>query len=169
MFKKLFMILAFCGIGGTAFGQFLIPLYAPGNTGGESTNMSYSLLSVTGQNTIGLTSNSNNKVYLGLLAPVRFIFTDAEITQFGGTQLFQNYPNPFKTKTTIPFEISKVSKVKLTIIDIVGQQVEVLLNQELPPGEHNVIFDAEKIKPGMFLYKLEVAGYAATKTMILTK
>ena len=55
------------------------------------------------------------------------------------------------------------------LVNIVGQQVDVLLNQDLPPGEHNVIFDAEKTKPGMFLYKLEVASYAATKTMVLTK
>ncbi len=169
MIKKLIIILIFCGMAGTGFGQFLIPLYAPGNTAGESTNSSYSLLSVTGQNAIGLTSDADNKAYLGLLAPVRYVFTDVEIITAQGNQLLQNYPNPYKTKTSIPFEISKPSKVKLTVINFVGQCVEVLLNQELSAGSHVVIFNSEEVKPGLFLYRLEVGNYTATKTMILTK
>lgn len=169
MNRKIILILVLSGLFGTAFGQFQVPLYAPGNTGGESINDVYSLLSVTGQNAIGITSDANNKVFLGLLAPVRYVLTDAHETNLGFTQLFQNFPNPYKTQTTIPFEISKNMKVKLTVFDILGQPVAILVDQELPPGKHFINFDSKKIKPGLFLYQLEVGNFRAIKTMVLTK
>ena len=116
-----------------------------------------------------LTSDANNKIFLGLLAPVRYVLTDASLTSNGFTKLFQNFPNPYKTQTTIPFEISKKGKVKLTVFDILGQAVAVVVDQELPPGKHLIKFDSEKIKPGLFLYQLEVGDFRATKTMVLTK
>jgi len=167
---KRFVLLILCSILlGTAFGQFQVPLYASGNTGGLSVNNDYSLLSVTGQNAIGLTSDANNKVYLGLLAPVRYVLTDANLTSFGLTQLYQNFPNPYKMQTTIPFEISKQTKVKLTVFDILGRPVAIIVDEELPQGKHFIIFDSKEIKPGLFLYQLEVGDFRAIKTMVLTQ
>jgi len=169
MIRKIFYTLLFTAFFGAVFGQYQIPLYAPGNTGGQSSGQDNNMLSVVGQNASGLTMDSNNKVYLGLLAPVRYVLTDAEYTLAGNVQLFQNYPNPFKTETVIPFELSKQAEIKLKVFDILGQQIEVILDQEFPPGKHLVTFEAEKLKSGMFMYRLEVENFVATKTMVLTK
>lgn len=133
-----------------------------------STSFDNSILSVTGQNAVGVTSDANNNVYLGLLAPVRYVLTDVNSEVFGSTQLFQNYPNPFKQQTTISFEISKSENVKITVIDVLGRHVDLLLDQDLPPGKHLVHFNVENIKPGLYLYRLETRDFLATKNMILT-
>ena len=169
MKKRFIPTILLCILFGTAFGQFQIPLYASGNNAGLSVSNDYSLLSVTGQNAIGLTSDANNKIFLGLLAPVKYVLTDASITSFGLTQLFQNFPNPYKTQTTIPFEISIQAKVKLTVFNILGQPIAQLVDEELPPGKHFISFDSKKVKPGLFLYQLEVGNFRALKTMVLTK
>jgi len=168
MKNKYILIIILSAIFEPAFCQFKIPLHVSGNSACMSISFDNLILSVTGQNAIGVTSNANNKVYLGLLAPVRYVLTDANSTAFGSTQLFQNFPNPFKQQTTISFEISKYEKVKLSIIDVLGQHVDLLLDKELPPGKHLVYFDADNIKPGLYLYRLETSNFLATKNMILT-
>ncbi len=168
MKRKYILIIIFSVIFGSAFCQFKIPLHVSGNTAGISTSFDNSILSVIGQNAIGITSDANNKVYLGLLAPVRYVLTDANSVVFGSTQLFQNYPNPFKQQTTISFEISKSEKVKLSVFDVLGQQVDLLLDQELLPGKYQVLFNAENIMPGLYLYRLETIDFWTTKNMMLT-
>ncbi|HDR52012.1 MAG TPA: T9SS type A sorting domain-containing protein [Mariniphaga anaerophila] len=168
-FTKFIIAVVFCMAFGTAFGQYLVPLYAPGNSGETSAGGSYTLLSVTGQNGIGPVTGNSYHAYFGLLAPVRYVLTDADVLEQGFTRLYQNYPNPFKDKTTIPFEMSRHGKVTLTVFDVLGQPVEILLQQQFPPGKHLAVFDAERMKPGLFFYQLKVDDFKSTKTMVLTK
>lgn len=162
------LLLLFTLLVGTAFGQFQVPLFAPGNAAGKATGMDNSMLSVAGLNAVGLTSDNDYNVYLGLLAPVKYVFTNSQSANLGNTRLFQNYPNPYNNNTTIPFEISKLANVKLSLINVMGQQVEVILDREFPPGKHLVPFDARHINPGLYLYRLEVGGFQATKNMVLS-
>ena len=85
------------------------------------------------------------------------------------SRLFQNYPNPFRKRTTIPFELARQGKVILTVYNLMGQPVEVLVNKNMPPGKHLVEFDAEKMAPGLFLYTITIGGHVQTKNMVLTK
>lgn len=169
MKKKYFLIIVLTIVSVSVFCQNKIPLYASGNAAGYSMGTDNSNLSVTGQNVIGVTANTNNTVYIGLLAPVRYVLTDVKTTEIGSTHLYQNFPNPFKQNTTISFEIAKTEKVKLTVVDILGQHVDLLLDQYLFPGKHHVFFNAENTKPGMYFYRLETTDFRATKNMILTK
>jgi hypothetical protein len=162
-------MLMFSAIFETVVSQYKIPLAVSGSAGGVSIGFDNSVFSVTGQNTIGLTSDANNRIYFGLLAPLRYVLTDTKLIGQGSNQLFQNYPNPFRQQTSISFEISKSSKVKLTVIDILGQQVDLLLDQELPVGKHTVFFNAENVNPGLYFYRLETGDFWLTKNMILTK
>ena len=61
-----------------------------------------------------------------------------------GFFLEQNYPNPFNPKTVIGYRLSVISKVEITIYDILGNQIAVLVNEEQTPGEYKIDFDAEK-------------------------
>lgn len=83
--------------------------------------------------------------------------------------LKQNYPNPFNPVTNIRFDILKSSYVSLSVMDITGKVVEILINQNLSPGTYNYDWDAEKYSSGVYFYKLETDGFSETKKMVLIK
>ena len=154
---------------GVVSGQVNISLYVSGNSGGKSTQGSVVMLSVTGQNAAGPVSDATYTVRAGLLAPLVRISTDAGYSPLTLTQLFQNYPNPFNDKTAIPFELAREAGVTLTVFNVLGQPVNILVNEQMPPGKHVVEFDAGEITPGLFFYSLETGDFRSTRSMVLTK
>ncbi|RMF59578.1 MAG: T9SS C-terminal target domain-containing protein [Calditrichaeota bacterium] len=88
--------------------------------------------------------------------------------------LKQNYPNPFNPSTTIPFEISKNSTVKLEIYDVTGKKVKTLLNKEMSPGSYSVRWDGVNkqglpVSSGIYFYRLKANGFQAIRKMVLLK
>lgn len=83
--------------------------------------------------------------------------------------LAQNYPNPFNPSTQISFSLPKASHVKLEVFNILGQQVEVLVDAEQAAGEHSVTFDGSGRSSGIYFYRLTWDGGAATKKMAFMK
>ena len=84
-------------------------------------------------------------------------------------QLSQNYPNPFNPKTVIEFYLPKKSFTKLTVYDLLGREIEVIVNNELQSGNYKVNFDGSKLSNGMYFYKLQAADYVQVKKMVLIK
>ena len=85
-------------------------------------------------------------------------------------KLFQNYPNPFNPVTTIKFQIPLAAAlVSLKVYDLLGREVEVLLNQSLTAGSYEVTFDAKNLSSGIYFYKLISGDYSETKRMVLIK
>ena len=83
--------------------------------------------------------------------------------------LHQNYPNPFNSKTTIEFEIPEKAHVNLTIYDILGREIETLVDKELEPGKYKFNFDANNLPSGIYLYTLKTPKFTKTNKMILIK
>lgn len=83
--------------------------------------------------------------------------------------LEQNYPNPFNPATKINFSIPKISFSKLVVYDILGREVETLVQEQLKPGEYEVDWDASKYSSGMYFYKLITEHYTNIKKMVLVK
>lgn len=83
--------------------------------------------------------------------------------------LSQNYPNPFNPVTNIEFAVPEKSFVKLTLFDITGRVVEVLVNKELSAGIYKTDWNASGYSSGVYFYRIESDGFAETKKMILTK
>ncbi|HEY6953258.1 MAG TPA: T9SS type A sorting domain-containing protein, partial [Bacteroidota bacterium] len=83
--------------------------------------------------------------------------------------LFQNYPNPFNPTTTIRFSIGKLSMVNLKIYDLLGREVETLVNGAQTPGSHEVKFDASRLSSGIYFYQLQAGSFSATKKLLLLK
>jgi hypothetical protein len=88
--------------------------------------------------------------------------------------LGQNYPNPFNPSTKIDFSLAVDSKVSLRVFDILGQEVSLLLDQNMNAGNHSINFNASKLMTGMYIYKLEAAGvdgnnFSDIKKMLLVK
>jgi len=67
--------------------------------------------------------------------------------------LYQNYPNPFNQLTNIVFQIPNFGFVSLKIYDLLGREVEVLVNEEKQPGVYEVQFDASNLSSGIYYYK----------------
>src|SRR4030095_1746502 len=83
--------------------------------------------------------------------------------------LEQNYPNPFNPATNIKFDIAFKGDTKLLIYDVLGREVEKLVNQELQAGSYSVNWDASNYPSGIYFYKIETKGFTQTKKMILMK
>ena len=108
----------------------------------------------------------------GILSDVEYI-NDETVEDF---QLGQNYPNPFNPSTTISFSIATFSDVKLTVYDILGNEISILVDNELAPGRYNVAFNAgnlpagrQGLSSGIYFYKIQASNYVETKKMILLK
>jgi len=85
--------------------------------------------------------------------------------------LDQNYPNPFNPVTKIKFDISgtSVAQTFLSVYDILGHEVSVLVNQQLQPGTYEVNWNASGFPSGVYYYRLEAGTFTETKKMVLIK
>lgn len=85
-------------------------------------------------------------------------------------KLGQNYPNPFNPVTHIPFELSKTQRLKLTIFDITGRKVSILMDEEMTPaGFYNIPFNGSGLSSGIYIYVLEGEEFVESKKMVLVK
>ena len=84
-------------------------------------------------------------------------------------KLYTNYPNPFNPSTKIKIDIPEISFTKLIIYDILGRQVEKLVNEKLSPGTYEVEWNASNYPSGVYFYKLETGNFSQTKKLILIK
>ena len=82
--------------------------------------------------------------------------------------LYNNFPNPFNSKTKIAYELLAYHNVELTIYDILGREVKVLINENQEKGLYEVEFDASSLASGIYFYKLD-AFKTTVKKMILLK
>lgn len=82
--------------------------------------------------------------------------------------LFQNYPNPFNPTTTIEFSMPQNGPVVLTVYDILGREVETILNQQMDVGQHKVQWNASNVPSGIYFIKMESSTFRqARKVMLL--
>ncbi len=84
--------------------------------------------------------------------------------------LSQNYPNPFNPTTNIKFSIPRSQRVSLKIFDILGNEVELLINDEMfTAGAYEVEFNGNKFSSGIYYYSLTAENFTDTKKMIFLK
>lgn len=83
--------------------------------------------------------------------------------------LSQNYPNPFNPTTKVKFEIINSEEVKLVVYDILGKEVQTLVNERLQPGTYETSFDGSKLTSGVYFYKLITNEFSETKKMLMIK
>ena len=83
--------------------------------------------------------------------------------------LRQNYPNPFNPSTTISYQLPVSSHAALKVFDVLGREVEILVNERQNAGSHLVTFDASTLASGVYFYRLEAGTHNATKKLLLLK
>ncbi len=84
-------------------------------------------------------------------------------------ELLQNYPNPFNPVTSIKYEVSSIEYINITVYDILGREIVILVNGQKTPGRYEVQFDGSKLSSGMYVYAIRAGNFSATKKMILMK
>jgi hypothetical protein len=152
--------------------QFTKIGFVPGyGTTSEAKNYSFADNSVTaGSYTYRLkqvdfdgTFEYSNEIEVEILAPNQF-------------SLEQNYPNPFNPSTKITFSLPEASQVKLSVFNILGEEVKTLLNETIDAGIHIIDFDAGEFSSGVYLYKIQAVpvgsqagNFVQVRKMILTK
>lgn len=83
--------------------------------------------------------------------------------------LYQNYPNPFNPSTSISFSLPQAEQVKISVYDMLGREVAVLVNDYLESGFHTTLFDGKNLSSGVYVYRIEAGSFVLAKRMILLK
>ena len=84
--------------------------------------------------------------------------------------LNQNYPNPFNPTTNISFSLKDAAPVKLTVYNLLGQEVATLISGKvMNAGTHTVAFNASSMSSSVYIYRLEAGSFVSNKRMTLIK
>jgi len=87
--------------------------------------------------------------------------------------LSNNYPNPFTNITNIEYRLPESGKVLLSVFNLVGEKIAVIVDEEQSAGEYKVEFDGSELASGAYMYKIEVEGesrtFVQTRMMIVNK
>jgi aminopeptidase N len=116
----------------------------------------------------GVTFDPNNEIVIKTASLVVGI-NENEGQIPANYELKQNYPNPFNPVTNIDYSIPKNSEVKLTVYDMTGKEISVLVSEFKQAGRYTVSYNAEKKASGVYYYKLQAGDFTEVKKMILVK
>ena len=84
-------------------------------------------------------------------------------------ELYQNYPNPFNSATIIAFDLPRPTFVKLTIFDIEGRIVKVLLRKNMKAAAYKIHFDGCRLASGLYFYQLQFENRVLAKKLVLLR
>ena len=118
------------------------------NSGWESVKSDFASV-IANENSV-FSSNFNN------INPVSF-------------ELKQNYPNPFNPETEITYSIAKSGPVKMTVFDVAGKLVSLLVDDVRQKGVYSIKFNGSNFASGIYFYRLESPGFVKTRKMVLIK
>jgi hypothetical protein len=83
--------------------------------------------------------------------------------------LYQNYPNPFNSSTHIKYQLQTGAFVVLRVFDVLGREVETLVNERRNAGNYSVQFNASNLSSGVYFYRIEAGSYHNAKKFLLLK
>jgi hypothetical protein len=112
------------------------------------------------------------KPYRAVLIQYRDLATDIEPASSNQPVTFalqQNYPNPFNPQTNIQFSLAKSGHVRLSVYNVRGQEVAVLVDENRTQGFHQEVFDASALSSGIYFYRLNTEQGILTKKMMVIK
>ncbi|MFN2373284.1 MAG: T9SS type A sorting domain-containing protein [Cyclonatronaceae bacterium] len=80
-----------------------------------------------------------------------------------------NYPNPFNPSTVISYSLPEAIHVKLEVYDMAGRKIATLLDQSMPAGKHEMVYNASNLASGMYITRMEAGLFSSFQKMILIK
>jgi hypothetical protein len=150
------------------------------NSGGvmEQSSANYGAKLTLAQPIAGYCESTSYRAYLGFWHPLLGSPVAVEqielITLPTAFSLEQNYPNPFNPTTTIEFAIPRSGQVRVEVYNMLGRLVTMLVNEQLPAGVYRATWDGRdywgnQVASGIYLYRLQVKDYVATRKMVMLK
>jgi predicted GH43/DUF377 family glycosyl hydrolase len=94
---------------------------------------------------------------------------EVDVRTLDNYTLEQNYPNPFNPTTTIGYVLQEKSNAKLTLLNSLGEEIAVLVNEEQDKGYHKVEYNASTLVSGVYFYQLRAGSFIETKKMMLLR
>ncbi|MCE1188293.1 MAG: putative Ig domain-containing protein [Ignavibacteria bacterium] len=107
--------------------------------------------------------------YMSLKIAAASGVSESTIGKPGSLILEQNYPNPFNPATTIRFNVPQQEHVTLRVYNMLGKEVAVLINQVLNPREYSIVFSANNLASGTYIYSLRAGNDVINREMVLLK
>jgi hypothetical protein len=119
----------------------------------------------------------NNCIFLPQYGNLnRLLIFDSAITGIEDNQyqprqmgLLKNYPNPFNARTSIEFSLSRDTEIKLSIFNLLGQEITVLIDGMMSAGEHRISWDATAHPSGIYFSRLLIGGDIQSRKMLYLK
>jgi photosystem II stability/assembly factor-like uncharacterized protein len=136
------------------------------NTGLDSTHIWCQRLCVDSSGYLYVTSRTEQTLYRSVESTTPVEKVQIIIHSFS---LEQNYPNPFNPSTKIKYSVSQFSKVELIVYDVLGNEIEKLVNEEKLAGSYEVTWYAASLPSGVYFYHLRAGEFISTKKMLLLK
>lgn len=128
---------------------------------------------------ISATSNNGKTISKPMTAPsgyYKFYIDDPTSVNIasgiGSIEYFgieQNYPNPFNPSTVIKYQIPFDTQVKLKVFDILGNEIETLVNEYKSAGSYNIQFNADNLASGVYFYRIQAGNFSQSMKMILMR
>lgn len=149
-------------------------VYFSSNNGVNWTAVNQGLSGAVGFNRLYLTSNylfgsSSGGVWRRTLSDLISVISNTSNNIPVEYSLSQNYPNPFNPVTRINFNLQKNGFVSLKVFDIVGREMQTLVNENKPAGSYSIDFNGSEFSSGVYFYRIEANGFSDVKRMILVK
>jgi hypothetical protein len=113
------------------------------------------------------TFNGEQDVYYSVITPDYVGM--AEEGRGSPVSLLQNFPNPFKEKTTISYNLLERGFITLKVYNMSGSEVSVLVNEIQQTGLHQAVFDATGLESGVYYYRIQTGKVFETERLILIK
>ena len=155
-------------------GQFVLRNVVFGAAAVTGESASYRVSGTLGEPFVGRAASSSFIVTLGFwatvppetTAPTAIEAIDAVPKRFS---LDQNYPNPFNPATRIRYALPEPASARLTIYDVLGREVSVLVDRRQAAGTYEVTFEAGDLPSGVYFYRLETGPFSEIRQMLLVK
>jgi hypothetical protein len=156
----------------TANAQFVITKSVIASGGGIMTSGNFTLNGTVGQAVVGKTTSGSFDVFQGFWTPGMTgpLAVARGAGQATGYDLAQNFPNPFNPSTTIRFSVPERTKVTLRVMNLLGEEVaRIIDNESYDAGTWEVPYLAKDIPSGTYVYRLEAGNIVKTRKMVLMK
>ena len=102
-----------------------------------------------------------------------YSYIPTDVNEFTGEiktySLSSNFPNPFNPTTIIKYQIPEMNFVKVKVYDILGNEIETLVNEEKPAGAYEITWSAANLPSGVYCYRIQAEEFMQTREMVLLK
>ena len=132
-----------------------------------TTSVLYGVFFIDANN--GWTVGTNGTILRTTNGGVTFVVEEKDDEAPAEFLLFQNYPNPFNSSTTINYSITQSVLVTLKVYDVLGTELETLVNENKTVGTYDLNWNAAILPSGVYFYRIQAGEFAQTRKMILLK